>query len=100
MNKLYFHGCWQKRGKPPKKHHSITNIKKSYPKSHLDRFEKVLKSLQKQGLINIFPHSGDRELHVCAILEGDVLVKGITIANRYRDAVGLPLWDHEFNELI
>ena len=48
----------------------------------------------------MFPHSGDRELHVCAILEKDTLDEGIAIANRYRESVGLPLWDKEFNELV
>ncbi len=73
---------------------------KSYPKAHLGDFEKTLKTLQKNGLLNMFPHSGDREPHVCAILEHDTLQEGIKTANRYREAVNLPPWDNEFNELV
>jgi len=100
MSKPYHHGCWQKRGSQPRKHHSLTNIKKGYPKSHRGKFEKTLKQLQKDGLINIFPHTGNGEPHVCAILEHDTLNKGIAIANKWRTAEGLPPWSNEFKELI
>lgn len=100
MSKLYHHGCWQKRGKPPRKHHSITNIKKGYPKSHRGKFTKILKQLQRKGLINMFPHTGNGEHHVCAILERDILPRGIEIANKWRVSEGLPPWSNEFDELL
>jgi len=100
MNKLYAHGCWQKRGKKPRKHHSITNVKKGYPKRYRGKFDKILSDLQKNELVNMFPHRGDKEHHVCAILERDVLERGIEIANQFRISEDLPLWDNELNEIL
>ncbi|MHA1973320.1 MAG: hypothetical protein ACTSW1_10015 [Candidatus Hodarchaeales archaeon] len=100
MNKLYSHGCWQKRGKRPRKHHSITDIKKGYPKHFRGKFEKIINNLKKDDLLVIFSHGGDREHHICAILERDALVRGIELANQFRMSEILPLWDDELEEIL
>ena len=100
LNKLYSLKAWVKPGGSPHRHHSITNIKKGYPKNHRGKFDKILKNMQKDGLLQLFPHSGNGELHVCAILMKDVIIMGLEIANKYRVCEGLPPLDVEFREVL
>ena len=98
LSKLFSHGCWIKPGSQPGKHHSVTNIKKGYPKNYRGKFDKQLKRLRRRGLIHMFPH-GD-ELHVCAILDDEVLEDSLSLCNMWRMAEGLPELDEELREIL
>lgn len=96
MSKLITHGCCMHRGGAPQRHHSFTNMKKGYPKEHRGKFDKILKRLERDGLVYIFPHSGEN--HVSAIIDKDVIVRTLEVANRFRSAEKLPQWNREFKE--
>ena len=99
MSKLYHMKCWVKPHGNPRRHHSLTNIKKGYPKHHRgSKFDKNLSRLAKERLIYIFPHG--TEHHCCAILDHEAIHQGIQIANQYRLAEGIPAWGNEFEELL
>lgn len=46
----------------------------------------------------MFPH-GD-ELHVCAVLDNDVLKEILPICNAFRRAEGLPEFGHDLREML
>jgi len=100
LNKLYLGRYWVKPGKKPKKHTSVKNIPKSYPAEFRGKFSKNLNWLVKKGLVSRFPHSGDRERHVCAVLDPNAQEIGLPICNKYRLSVGLPELDDRFKEII
>lgn len=100
LTKLYCDGCWAHPGKRPKKHYSKTDLPKGYPKHFRGRFEKEIKALKKMHLIMEFPHSGDGELHYCAIRDDSLISVGLPICNSYRTAVALPPLDKEFKDIF
>ena len=87
-------------GEQPHRHHSMTNIKKGYDRTHWGKFRKIIKNLRSEGLLYIFPHKGDGEPHVCAILDDALIKKGIGIANIWRVAEGLIKFPKELEELL
>ena len=100
LSKLYYHGRVTHRGGKIRGHHSITNIKKGYRKEHRGKFDKILRKLRNEGLLILFPHSGDRDLHVSAVIDDDAIEKGLEIANKFRIAEGLPPLNREFREIL
>lgn len=100
LNKLFNHGCVIRSGGQPRGHHSITNMKKGYPKEHRGKFEKILQKMKREGLLVLFPHSGDGELHVSAVIDDEIIEKSIEISNTYREAESLPPWNREFEEVF
>lgn len=99
IHKLLHYGCVIRRGGKPRGHLSTDNVKKGYAKSDRGKFPKILKKLEKEGLICSFPHGGDGEPHVSVVIDDDVITKAIEIANKYRLAEGLPPWNREFKEV-
>ena len=100
LSKLYYHGCVTRYGGKIRGHHSITNVKKGYRKDHRGKFDKILRKLKNEGLIILFPHSGDRDLHVSAVIDDDKIEKGLEIANKFRISEGLPPLNKELKEIL
>lgn len=90
MNKLYCLGCFTQPGKTPKKHYPITDIKKGYKKQYWGDFDKQLKTLAREGIIHRFPHTGGGEDHIVAVKSKEAITRGLTYANAWLKAQGMP----------
>ena len=100
LSKLYSLRYWRKPGGRPRGHTSISNIPKGY-KPHLSGAVKgEVESLNRMGLVNVFPHKGNGELHVCAVNDPRLIERGLELCNIYRVAVGLPPLDRRFREIL
>lgn len=100
LNKLYTLRLWVKPGGRPHGHTSLSNLPKGYPKRFRGRFSAQVRALRRMGFIITFPHSGDRELHVSAVLDDEAVERGLGICNAYRHAVGLPPLGRSFREIV
>ena len=99
LNKLYLGGYFSKRGrKHHGKHTSTNNLPRGYPQKHRGDFPQLAQELRREGLIMIFPSTGDE--HVCAILDNETIETGLMICNAYRESVGLPPLDKRFREIV
>lgn len=88
LNKLYLGRYFGKRRNIKHgRHTEVTNMQKGYPPQHRGLFKKVIKFLENIGLVITFPSTG--EDHICAILDDEVIERGLPICNKYRLAVGL-----------
>ena len=99
MNKVYSFRAWVKPGGRPHRHHSTINLQKGYPKHHRGKFNNLIKELNRNRLIHLFPHHGNG-LHASALLSKQAVSEGIRLANGFRVSVGLPPWDESFREIL
>ena len=100
LNKLYTMRMWVRPGGRPRGHTSLSNLPKGYPRRFRGLFPAQVRVLRRMGLIVTFPHSGDREPHVSAVLSPESVERGLELCNAYRHAVGLPPLGRSFRELV
>ena len=98
LTKLYFSRLWVKPGNNPRGHTSISNIPKGYPPKYRGEFKKNIDWLRRKGLVVRFPHSGDSEQHICAVLDKSIIEKGLEICNKYLQSVGRPPLNNQLKE--
>lgn len=98
LNKLYLGGFFAKKGKHHGKHTDVKNLPKGYPPRYQGKFSGVAKELRRGGLIIVFPSGGEK--HVCAVLASEVMDIGLSLANAYRQSVGLPLLDEKLSNAL
>lgn len=99
LNKLYIGHYWIKPRKRPRRHTSVKNIPKGYTLKYRGTFPGHIDWLRRNGLVTCFPHHGDSEHHICAILDDNTIDRGLEICNKYRLSVGLPDLDDQFREI-
>jgi len=100
LNKLYTLRCWVRPGGRPRGHISLSDLPKGYPKRFRGLFPKQVDILRRMGLVVTFPHAGDAEPHISAVLDPEALERGLEICNAYRESVGLPPLNRSLRELI
>ena len=100
LNKLYIGRYWAKPGKEPRRHTSVKNMPKGYPPKFRGDFKKNIEWLRRKGFVLCFPHSGDKEHHICAILDKSIIDEGLKICNGYRLAVGQLELNEQFKERV
>lgn len=98
LNKLYLgHYFARPHNVRHGRHTDIDNMPKGYDPKYKGNFRRVIRNLEKSGLVVVFPSAGSK--HICAILTNEAIVIGLKYCNAYRKLVSLPPLDKKFAEL-
>lgn len=98
LNKLYLgHYFARPNNLRHGRHTDVDNMPKGYDPKYKGSFKKVIRNLEKSGLVVVFPSAGSR--HICAILTNEAITNGLRYCNAHRKLVSLPSLDRNFKEL-
>ena len=98
LNKLYLgHYFARPNNLTHGRHTDVDNMPKGYDPKNKGNFKKVIRNLEKAGLVVVFPSAGSK--HICAILTNEAITIGLRYCNAYRKLVSLHSLDKEFKEL-
>ena len=98
LNKLYLGHYFAKPGNIRHgRHTDVDNMPKGYDPKYKGNFKRIIRNLEKSGLVVVFPSAGSK--HICAILTNEAITTGLKYCNAYRKLVSLPPLDRKFGEL-
>lgn len=88
LNKLYLgHYFARPNNLKHGRHTDVDNMTKGYDPRYKGNFKKVIRNLEKYGLVIVFPSAGSK--HICAILTNEAITIGLRYCNAYRKLVSL-----------